>query len=206
MVIAAIAALVPVMLSSPTAYSCEYGYSTPSERLDGANAVFSGTVAKVQGFGVEDWPNLNAVFFEVDRYWKNPEGEDFDKQIVFTNTSEGACGYPFQEGEKYLVYASPHHHHKDLLYTWLATSRLFEAAQEEDLPFFGDAVAAPPTVQIGWEEQMEKIVFRPPPSPQPTEEERISGLLLIIGAGGVVTGIVAFFSIRRLRNGQSHSR
>lgn len=43
-----------------------------------------------------------AVEFDVSHAWKGPQQ---GTRIVKTVRSEGACGYEFQEGEWYIVYA-----------------------------------------------------------------------------------------------------
>ncbi|NUK30335.1 hypothetical protein HT574_09595 [Parageobacillus sp. VR-IP] len=42
------------------------------------------------------------VIFSVDRTWK---GVNETHVVVYTGFSEAACGYPFEAGKEYLVYA-----------------------------------------------------------------------------------------------------
>lgn len=66
---------------------------------------------------VNDW---HLVSFEVDRYWKTEnETTDYEQLIVFTALDGNVCGYEFEVGKTYLVYAINWRHDPNQLYTAL---------------------------------------------------------------------------------------
>lgn len=82
--------------SSTQACSCLPPGSVAEER-DNSNAVFQGTVESIQSSST----TKNTVIFQVDKYWKGNVGKTITVQ---TEENSASCGYPFQEGKKYLVY------------------------------------------------------------------------------------------------------
>jgi hypothetical protein len=117
-------------------------------------AVFAGRVVDINKI-----PNGYDIVFDVYRYWKGLSESD---KIITTSTVSlggGDCGYPFQEGEEYLTYASKNIYlHVDLCG---GTQPLADAGNE--LAMLGSAishdsgivrvdpseiVAAPPAVNI----------------------------------------------------------
>jgi hypothetical protein len=69
--------------------------------LGGSSAVFAGEVVSItkgEPFGREP----NTVSLRVSEVWKAPELETLE---VTTPRGGAACGYPFKEGQEYLVYA-----------------------------------------------------------------------------------------------------
>lgn len=76
---------------------------TVAEEVERADAVFFGTVMDVDGpvFGAYVFPDV-AVTFTVQEYWKGVFSEPL---VIHTGQGGGDCGYPFEEGESYLVYA-----------------------------------------------------------------------------------------------------
>jgi hypothetical protein len=72
----------------------------PIPALAGSDAVFAGRVLEHSGNG-----NEVRCRFEVEEVWKGIS----DVQIsVYTARSVASCGYPFEVGKRYLVYASEH--------------------------------------------------------------------------------------------------
>lgn len=75
----------------------------PEEALNSADAVFSGEVVDI----VDNKGMLNGngvtVYFEVDESWK---GINKSEVSVTTGYNDGDCGFPFEVGQSYLVYAS----------------------------------------------------------------------------------------------------
>jgi hypothetical protein len=70
-----------------------------------SGAVFTGTVVAMRDTTVPmlDRPwRQRAVTLRVDRAWKGVESETV---IVLTRWGGGDCGFPFEPGESYLVYA-----------------------------------------------------------------------------------------------------
>lgn len=71
----------------------------PQEALNQAAAVFTGTVVSIQP---SENPLGYLVTFRVERTWK---GTQCREVTVFTGQGDFDCGYPFQSGQSYLVYA-----------------------------------------------------------------------------------------------------
>lgn len=183
---------------STKAYACEVGTpGPPSEALNDSATVFTGTVVEIQNFTVQGSTDTNAVFFDVRRYWKALNDNDYKQLILFSEINDGAsCGYPFEKGKTYLVYATTWHRDPNSLYTSSGMrTQLIENAQKEDLAFLGEGKA--PTKQLSWDDQINGIRIQPIPTGQ--EQQAISTTLSIIGIGAVIAGAVAFFSLRRLK-------
>ncbi|MCA0971925.1 hypothetical protein LCM20_15065 [Halobacillus litoralis] len=72
----------------------------PSEALDQAGTVFSGevTAIKEKGIGIKH----KQALIEVDQVWK---GKKNSEVIVKTGRGGGDCGYEFETGKSYIVYA-----------------------------------------------------------------------------------------------------
>ena len=87
-----------------TAFACSCAPPEgPSAELGRASAVFSGRVMEVRGpKGAGRTHGMVEAVFEVGRAWKGAAG----KQIsVYTYSDSAACGYAFEAGRSYLVYA-----------------------------------------------------------------------------------------------------
>ena len=77
------------------------------DALAGSEAVFSGELVD---FEKSTSPSgemtiiggASTATLRVSEVWKGPERETLE---VSTSSQEGACGYPFEEGREYLVYA-----------------------------------------------------------------------------------------------------
>ena len=89
---------------SVSACSCIGGVS-PSEAFEQATAVFSGTVISLEKPISQVFSSADpvTVVFQVDTVWKGPKQ---DELAVTTPLSSVSCGYEFQIGRSYLVYAS----------------------------------------------------------------------------------------------------
>jgi hypothetical protein len=95
-------ALVASVLSVPNrALACDPAepLPPPEKARDDATAVFSGEVIDI---GVLGETEEYAVRFAVERVWK---GVSESEVTVRTFIDQGICGFPFEEGESYLVYA-----------------------------------------------------------------------------------------------------
>lgn len=87
-----------------TAFACScMSPEGPSVELGRASAVFSGRVIEVRGRkdGDRSLGMVEAVF-EVGQVWKGAAGK---RVSVYTNSDSAACGYSFEAGRSYLVYA-----------------------------------------------------------------------------------------------------
>ena len=80
------------------AFACSCASSPPPEgALEESSAVFSGEV-----IDIEKGPQVSSVTFRVSKVWK---GNHQETRTVSTASYGAACGYPFKEGQEYLVYA-----------------------------------------------------------------------------------------------------
>lgn len=191
------AALSLVVFDLREAYACEV-LSIPSVQdvYDNSAAVFTGKVIRIQNYTVERFGDWHLVSFEVDRYWKTAnENADYDQIILFTSLDGNTCGYEFEVGKTYLVYAIKWWHDPNYLYTAIGyRNQLIEDAQE-DLAFLGEGMA--PTKQLSTGEQISRIQIEPLSKPH---EEANSMVLPIVGIGASIAGVVAFLSLRRLKD------
>ena len=80
---------------------------TPSEELEKFSAVFAGKVVTVEhsydpNGGVVSAEDRSTIGFQVGTVWKGAVHEDTS---ITTPPTGGACGFTFEEGEEYIVYA-----------------------------------------------------------------------------------------------------
>lgn len=93
-----VAGLMAVSAGLPIAWACSCAPPPPpAEALKGSAAVFLGKVTDIQKAGVE-----MQVTLKVEKWWK---GGDAGVIQVRTAMDSAACGFPFQNGGRYLVYA-----------------------------------------------------------------------------------------------------
>ena len=119
---------------SGNAYACSCEYpSSPDDALKNSDAVFSGKVLSLQetntGY-MKSSADPVVVTFEVDDVWKGPQTKTI---TVSTAASSASCGYEFQEGEKYIVYANGQ---ESSLSTGLCSRTTLFANADEDLRSF----------------------------------------------------------------------
>ena len=77
----------------------------PQEAMAGSVAVFAGTVTNIQQPSglTQSSADPSLVTFEVSQVWKGPE---FTNLQIQTAQSSASCGFDFEFGRDYLVYAS----------------------------------------------------------------------------------------------------
>ena len=112
---------------SPRSFACNCATLTGSakDHLPKAAAVFTGKVLAVRPHAT--W--RNSVLLSVKEAWK---GVGAREVVVWTYNTQGACGYPFEEGESYLVFAAPHPRFPGRLEVDLCGyTRTLRAAREE---------------------------------------------------------------------------
>jgi hypothetical protein len=74
------------------------------QALSDSTAVFSGEVVDVEKeAATASHPGTSKITLRVSEAWKGPAQETLE---VSTPSQGSACGYPFKEGQEYLVYAS----------------------------------------------------------------------------------------------------
>jgi hypothetical protein len=74
----------------------------PEDALDEADAVFTGEVLTVGSAPPDRASARIDVVFDVSEVW---DGDVHERQGVTTESHTSMCGYPFEEGREYLVYA-----------------------------------------------------------------------------------------------------
>lgn len=115
---------------------------SPHQELERADAVFSGRVesiapARMPGDDPE-WPSRLAVTLRLLAVWKGlPDGE---LATVYTASQSAACGFGFEKGKKYMVYA--YDSGGELTATLCSRTALLKQA-EEDLAGLGAPLRHP---------------------------------------------------------------
>jgi putative component of toxin-antitoxin plasmid stabilization module len=99
----------------------------PQEAAQQAAAVFTGTV-----LSVTQVENQQEVRIRVERVWK---GVRCGEVTIVTPLNEAACGFTFQTGQSYLVYAE---RQKGKLSTNLCTRTKLTSQASEDLAALGE--------------------------------------------------------------------
>jgi hypothetical protein len=96
--------IVAMMLASPApATACDFpDPPAPETALDEANAVFSGELVSIESAANDPSGQYVSATFEVERAWK---GIDASPVSVETHGDAATCGFPFEKGRSYLVYA-----------------------------------------------------------------------------------------------------
>ena len=91
------------LLSPRCASACQCTMPVEKPTLAESNAVFSGEVVKIdQPSPFKSGAALETDTFRVYEVWKGPEQRTLE---VHTALMGASCGYPFKEGQEYLVYA-----------------------------------------------------------------------------------------------------
>ena len=99
-----IISMLAIDTDSASACSCVYP-GPPDEELAQATAVFAGKVVgiiKPIGFGSISSADPIKVTFRVNTVWKGPVSLT---TTITTSRSSASCGYPFEEGVEYIIYA-----------------------------------------------------------------------------------------------------
>ncbi len=98
----AIATLFSLGLAS--ACSCIY-FENTSQKLDNAEYVFSGEVTNIKISG-QEYNELQEITIKTIQYWKPFSFPESVNLNLYSLKDSGAnCGYNFQVGKKYIVYA-----------------------------------------------------------------------------------------------------
>lgn len=97
-------------------------------------------VLDVRRLHTDIW-DINAVIFNVDRYWKSANGHYYKELVVLTavDDDDGACGYRFKVDKEYLVYGRSYAYDERLYYTGLGRTTPIEDAYE-DLSFLKEGI------------------------------------------------------------------
>jgi hypothetical protein len=126
-----------LLLNCAVSFACTCAGPKPvAQSLEEANAVFSGKVLKIRRVKPGEQAELGdvEVVFAVNRSWKGANQRTIS---VYTSSQSAACGYGFQKGRTYLVYA--HGNSQQRLATSICTrTKRFKDARE-DLKELGGA-------------------------------------------------------------------
>lgn len=116
-----------------SACSCASPFPSPQESLKKSTVVFAG---KVTGMDIPNGIVISTadpvlVTFDVSEIWKGPDY----KTLVVTTARDGvSCGYSFEQGEEYIVYA---YGEEDKLSTNICSRTELIANAKEDLQGLG---------------------------------------------------------------------
>ena len=92
-----------VFLFPDCAYACSCMGASEQRYLASSEAVFSGEVVEVEeGPALTDFGSSFRVTLRASEVWKGPQQETLE---VNTPRIGASCGYPFKEGQEYLVFA-----------------------------------------------------------------------------------------------------
>lgn len=101
----AVLAFFVIFVEAGPAFACSCVGGSVKDDFRGANAVFTGRVTKIEV--VDPMPNGHdrtmIVSFQVSAFWK---GVSSQPVMVKTHTLGSNCGFPFQVGQEYLVFAA----------------------------------------------------------------------------------------------------
>ncbi|MEV0388716.1 hypothetical protein [Nonomuraea sp. NPDC050643] len=100
----ALFALVAALLAgtSTAAHACSCAQMTPARSVEQATAVFTGTVVAVRTDDAR--PPAPSVFtFRADNVYKGTPAAEF---TLASDVDSASCGYAFEKGTRYLVFAS----------------------------------------------------------------------------------------------------
>ena len=123
--------------NSAHACSCAGGRS-PTDELNSSTAVFSGKVVSIEVPNTGPTTNSNMpvhVSLNVSTVWKGPS---YKTLVLTTALSDVSCGYSFEQGGQYLVYA---YGPADKLETGLCTGTKLLSNGQTDLAVLGAGTA-----------------------------------------------------------------
>lgn len=180
-----IVGIVTIFMPS-NAYACSCVQpSAVEEELGRSDAVFTGRVLKVNDHKSREGYLTKSALFEVNQIWK---GRSESQIIIHTGGGGGDCGYPFEKGKEYVVYASLSTMYGDQeKLVSIICSRTTELTNaQEDLAILGEGTAPRERINLK-EEQIEDGRIRPHP------------YVWVTLLGIVLLGTAAFFVWRRVR-------
>ena len=168
-----------VLAPACPAYACScIPAAAPLDALAEATAVFEGEVLGIATpdpvEGVFSSADTVEVTFHVEQVWK---GEVAGVTSLFTAASSASCGFEFQTGQSYIVYARSAD--GQLQASLCSRTRLIEQAGE-DMEALGKGAAPAPYPPPGSE----------PPPPGATPEAAGLSRTQLIGIGGVAAVVV----------------
>lgn len=148
MMLSVVFSLISMSIVPTTSYACSCA-QPPSveEELERSKAVFSGKVLEVKEQKGFTGYIKKRVLIEVAETWK---GVSESQVIITTGSGGGDCGYEFQVGQEYLVYATESTMYGEAELVTIICDRTTEmGAAQEDLAVLGEGKE--PTVQVDLE-------------------------------------------------------
>src|SRR5262245_47515995 len=137
------AATIMLSMLSSRAIACScwnVGGGPPCRDYWNAAAVFTGKVLAKSTILVEIEPGNpkwktqeRVVRFSIEKTFKGSTGKEVE---LITGMSEVSCGYPFKEGEWYLVYALPYLKIKNRLFSGICQRIKLLSHADEDFAYF----------------------------------------------------------------------
>jgi len=187
----ALVILILTLLNPPPATACScVEPNVPTDALAKATAVFSGIVVSMdyQYSGtVQSSADPVTVILKVGEVWKDPE-EAF--LSISTAVSSVSCGYEFQVGKWYLVYASGPEDH---LKVGLCSRTKLQVLADEDFEALGQGKRM---VQV---ETRDDISQAPIQNQNPSAEEGFDYIPIITFVAGVPVGVLVLALVKRRR-------
>ncbi len=173
-------------LFNPTcAYACScLPPGTPQEELGRSDAVFAGKVVALSGRVDAGAAESVDVTFEVSRVWKGAESRTV---LLKTPGSSASCGFNFEQGQEYVVYASQQ---EGNLTAGLCSRTQLLASAADDLAALGTG-----TTLSGGTETPATL----PETGSASSGGQLQPYLLAVGALGVLGVALAFVARGRLR-------
>jgi hypothetical protein len=162
-------------------HACSCAMPQPVEaQINRSEAVFAGRVIEVKEHRSLGGRITKSALFEVSQIWK---GGSESQIIIHTGGGGGDCGYHFEEGKDYLVYAQPSTMYGDkaVLVTIICDRTNVLTQAQEDLAILGEGKA--PTEHVNLNGELGRI--------DPYVWVTVSGIIII--------GIMIFFVWRKVR-------
>lgn len=140
------------------AHACSCSTPSPQEAIQQSAAIFSGKVIQIkEASDWREWVSFSKqpvrggfeVVLDVQSTWK---GMDQTQVLIFTEGWDLGCGFPFEVGKEYLVYAS--YWERDVLETHICsrTAELIHAS--DDLQILGPGKLPDQSVEIVWTQKL----------------------------------------------------
>ncbi|MEX1014049.1 MAG: hypothetical protein WDZ80_02730 [Candidatus Paceibacterota bacterium] len=150
----------------------------PTEAIEQSSAVFSGLVTNLENdeYSRDFNPNPVIVTVEVMDVWK---GIDSSEVTLETARQSATCGYNFEEGEEYLIYA--HGPNNDLSVSACSRTSLLSNAQN-DIEELGDPI---------------ELILNEPNNNRPTIEQNFTTNLIVVGGLFAVAVLTLVFNRKK---------
>ena len=154
---------------------------SPSEEIDKFDAVFAGRVVSIDHSFDPNRPpshgDHTTIGFRVSAVWKGAVTEDMD---VTTPPTGGSCGFAFEEGQEYIVYAYDSAYADEGYSVNICSRTALLAHAQEDLDAFGDGDA--PLSEAGGPQ---------PEAPPAADDETVTMVVVSVIAAIIIIGALS---------------